>query len=196
MYIDSFPSPLGWFTVVVDGGGAVVASHLGGDDEPAGPGRLNLPKGAAPPRPDPDRTRAARKQLLEYARGERTHFELPLAPVGTAFQREAWKALLAIPFGETRSYRQQALALGHPKAVRAVGGANGRNRLMVLIPCHRVIGSDGGLTGFGGGLGVKQRLLDHERRVMERAGRDPMPRLQPELSSGVGLSSAHSTALA
>lgn len=101
-------------------------------------------------------------QLQEYFEGRRQTFELPVAPQGTAFQRAAWQALSAIPFGETRSYAQQAAALRRPTATRAVGAANGRNPLPIVLPCHRVIGTNGALTGFGGGVEVKRWLLAHE----------------------------------
>ncbi len=104
----------------------------------------------------------AARQLGEYFAGKRTRFDLPLAPVGTAFQREVWTALAAIPFGELRSYRDIARDINRPKAVRAVGAANGRNPLPIVVPCHRVIGSDGSLTGFAGGLSAKQALLKLE----------------------------------
>jgi methylated-DNA-[protein]-cysteine S-methyltransferase len=106
----------------------------------------------------------AEKQLAEYFAGKRKEFSLPLEPKGTIFQLKAWKALRAIPYGETISYAAQARVVGDVKKARAVGMANGRNPLSIVVPCHRVIGSDGGLTGFGGGLSVKQFLLDHERR--------------------------------
>jgi methylated-DNA-[protein]-cysteine S-methyltransferase len=105
------------------------------------------------------------RQLDEYFAGERRQFDLPLRPVGTAFQLAAWRALRAIPYGRTVSYGEQARRLGHPGRARAVGAANGRNPLPIVVPCHRVIGADGSLTGFGGGLEVKAWLLDHERRV-------------------------------
>ena len=107
--------------------------------------------------------RAAR-QLNEYFAGERREFELELAPEGTKFQVEVLEALRGIPYGETRTYGDIAVAVGRPKAVRAVGNANGRNPLPIVIPCHRVIGSDGGLTGFGGGLEAKRYLLELEQR--------------------------------
>jgi methylated-DNA-[protein]-cysteine S-methyltransferase len=106
--------------------------------------------------------RMARRQLEEYFAGERRQFELPLAPQGTAFQCEVWHTLAAIPYGETISYAQLAQRVGKPSAVRAVGAANGRNPLPLVLPCHRVIGSDGSLTGFGGGLPTKQFLLQME----------------------------------
>ena len=106
-------------------------------------------------------------QLEEYFAGERTTFSLPLAPRGTAFQEQVWSALQGIPYGETRTYGQLAAAIGRPTASRAVGLANGRNPLSIVVPCHRVIGADGSLTGYGGGLEGKRALLDLERRRMQ-----------------------------
>jgi epoxyqueuosine reductase len=105
------------------------------------------------------------RQLQEYFAGERTSFDLDLDLRGTPFQRRVWAAVAAVPYGQTRSYGDVAAAIGQPKAVRAVGAANGANPLPVVIPCHRVIGSDGGLHGYGGGLDVKAKLLDLERAV-------------------------------
>ncbi|MFV9685619.1 glycosyltransferase [Pantoea graminicola] len=102
------------------------------------------------------------RQLKAYFAGERRDFELPLDFVGTDFQKKVWQALIAIPFGETRSYSQIAREIGHPLAVRAVGAANGRNPLSIVAPCHRVIGSNGKLTGFAGGLEIKAFLLSLE----------------------------------
>ncbi|SDV02258.1 methylated-DNA--[protein]-cysteine S-methyltransferase [Pseudomonas mucidolens] len=102
------------------------------------------------------------RQLKEYFAGTRHRFELELDFDGTEFQRKVWAALLTIPFGETRSYSQIASQIGHPKAVRAVGAANGRNPISIVAPCHRVIGASGGLTGFAGGLEAKQYLLSLE----------------------------------
>lgn len=99
------------------------------------------------------------RQLKEYFAGTRNHFELELDFTGTDFQRQVWQALLTIPFGETRSYSQIAQQIGNPKAVRAVGAANGRNPISIIAPCHRVIGASGELTGFAGGLQAKQYLL-------------------------------------
>ena len=111
---------------------------------------------------DTNFTREAREQLLQYFAGERKTFDLRLNPAGTEFQVQTWNMLAQIPFGETWSYGQLANKIGSPKAVRAVGAANGRNPIPIILPCHRVIGSDGTLTGFGGGLPVKQWLLEHE----------------------------------
>jgi len=104
----------------------------------------------------------AERQLAEYFAGTRTSFTVKLAFAGTDFQRECWNALLTIPYGETRSYGQIARQIGKPDAVRAVGAANARNPIAIITPCHRVIGSTGKLTGFGGGLPVKAHLLAHE----------------------------------
>ncbi|MDL4913675.1 MAG: methylated-DNA--[protein]-cysteine S-methyltransferase [Enterobacterales bacterium endosymbiont of Blomia tropicalis] len=104
----------------------------------------------------------AEKQLLEYFAGARQQFTLTLDFAGTEFQKKVWQALVAIPFGETRSYRQIAEQIGHPTAMRAVGAANGKNPLSIVAPCHRVIGANGKLTGFAGGLDVKAFLLQLE----------------------------------
>ena len=104
----------------------------------------------------------AERQLGEYFAGKRKEFSLPLDMRGTPFQKNVWEALLGIPFGETRSYGQLAKQLGNPNATRAVGAANGRNPLPIIVPCHRVIGSSGSLTGFGGGLETKAQLLSLE----------------------------------
>ena len=107
-------------------------------------------------------TRAAASQLREYLAGERRRFDLPLAPHGTPFQLQVWRALYAIPWGETISYGELARRIGKPRAVRAVGAANGANPLSIVVPCHRVVGSDGRLTGYGGGLAAKGFLLELE----------------------------------
>lgn len=109
---------------------------------------------------------AAQAQLAEYFAGTRRTFDLDLDPAGTEFQLRAWKALQAIPFGQTISYGQQAAELGEPRAARAVGAANGRNPLSIVVPCHRVVAASGALTGFAGGLDTKAWLLDHERTVL------------------------------
>lgn len=106
---------------------------------------------------------AVREQLAAYFDGTLTEFDVPLAVPGTLFQQQVWKALTTIPYGGTWSYRQLAEAVGNPRAVRAVGLANGRNPVSIAVPCHRVVGSDGSLTGYGGGLAAKRWLLEHER---------------------------------
>lgn len=108
-------------------------------------------------------------QLNAYFRGELTRFDLPLAPVGTPFQGEVWNALLDIPHGEVRSYADIARAVGRPRAFRAVGMANNRNPLSIIIPCHRVVGHNGTLVGYGGGLAAKIRLLELERIALQPA---------------------------
>lgn len=109
-----------------------------------------------------EHTRLAKKQLQEYFTGKRKEFQLNLSVEGTDFQKQVWQQLKGIPFGECRSYGDIAQALAKPKAMRAVGAANGRNPLPIIVPCHRVIGSNGTLTGFAGGLDMKEWLLRHE----------------------------------
>lgn len=104
------------------------------------------------------------EQLSEYFAGKRQHFSLALAPKGTEFQQRVWQELRNIPYGQTTSYGEVAARIGNPKAGRAVGMANGKNPLPIIVPCHRVIGKDGSLTGFGGGLEIKQHLLDLEKQ--------------------------------
>ena len=127
-------------------------------------------KHAAPPRPDWNQNGAAFaeviRQLQAYFRGELEEFDVPLAMEGTEFQIRVWNALRTIPYGETISYAQLARRVGNPKAVRAVGLANGSNPIPIIVPCHRVIGSDGSLTGFGGGLSTKKKLLELENKQM------------------------------
>ncbi|WP_128379929.1 methylated-DNA--[protein]-cysteine S-methyltransferase [Streptomyces cavernae] len=107
-------------------------------------------------------------QLRSYFAGELVEFTVPLGMIGTPFQRSVWEQLRRIPYGETRSYGELARALGNPGASRAVGLANGRNPIGIIVPCHRVVGADGSLTGYGGGLDRKQRLLDFERGLAPR----------------------------
>jgi methylated-DNA-[protein]-cysteine S-methyltransferase len=151
-------TPVGRLTLVASGKG--LAAILWENDRPHRV-RLNITSEDAG---HPVLLDAAR-QLDEYFAGERARFALPLDFSGTAFQRDVWNALLTIPFGETRSYAQIAEQIGRPRAVRAVGAANGRNPLSIVAPCHRVIGSTGKLTGFAGGLDVKAHLLALEARV-------------------------------
>ncbi len=151
------PSPIGPLTLVADGDGALTALLM----EVHRHGARNPERGPG----DPSAFTDARAQLDAYFAGELTSFDLPVKPEGTEFQQRVWKALQDIPFGETRSYGELAAGLGDPGASRAVGLANGRNPISIVIPCHRVIGADGSLTGYGGGIERKQFLLDHERRV-------------------------------
>lgn len=113
---------------------------------------------------------ACARQLDEYFRGARSSFSIPLDLRGSPFDLAVWKRLVHIPYGRTASYGEIAASIGRPGAARAVGGANHRNPVVVLVPCHRVVGSDGSLTGYGGGLWRKKRLLDHEKRQEGRKG--------------------------
>lgn len=110
----------------------------------------------------PSKFGAVREQLDEYFAGERTEFSLPLDPSGTEFQQRVWDALRTIPYGQTWSYMELAQTLGNPLAIRAVAAANGKNPISIIVPCHRVVGSDGSLTGFAGGLDRKRFLLEQE----------------------------------
>ena len=110
--------------------------------------------------------RQAQKEITEYFAGTRKKFEVKLHTPGTDFQNQVWQELLQIPYGSTRSYQEQAEQIGNPKAVRAVARANGCNRVAIIIPCHRVIGKDGSLTGYAGGLERKRWLLEHEERQL------------------------------
>jgi methylated-DNA-[protein]-cysteine S-methyltransferase len=153
-------TPLGPVSTGVDPAGAVAWVAFGDAClERALPG---VPSDAVLVR-DPAETAALDGQLLEYFAGRRSSFDLPLAPRGSEFQKRVWAMLSSIPFGETRSYGQIARELGREKASRAVGRANATNPIAVIVPCHRVIGSSGSLTGYAGGLPIKQRLLEHER---------------------------------
>jgi methylated-DNA-[protein]-cysteine S-methyltransferase len=118
---------------------------------------------------EPGAMTGAAAELAEYFEGTRRRFSLRLAPHGTTFQCSVWEALCDVGYGKTASYRDVATAVGNPKATRAVGMANNRNPIALVVPCHRVVGADGSLTGYGGGLAMKSWLLDHERQVLARA---------------------------
>lgn len=148
------PTAFGEFTVVGDDAALISVNFAGAESD----GSWGSPVDLA----DHPVLRAAATQLAEFFSGERRAFDLPLRPGGTEFQQAAWTALLAIPYGETRTYGEQARILGRPSASRAVGGANNRNPIPVIIPCHRVVGSTGALTGYAGGMDLKARLLDLE----------------------------------
>lgn len=148
-YTGSFTTPIGLVSVVVDGAGKVKRFHFGPVDEP------DL-------YPDDKAVAPVREQVEEYFAGERRAFDLPLAPNGTQFQRDVWDGLLTIPFGQTLSYGELAARVGRAGAFRAVGAANGANPIALIVPCHRVVGSDRSLTGFGGGIPIKAALLLHE----------------------------------
>ena len=152
----TMPSPVGKLTLIASVNG--IAAILWENDDPA---RVRLQ-----PRIEDKRhplLLKAEAQLKDYFAGRLKKFDLPMDPQGTPFQRDVWRALLTIPFGETRSYADIAKQIGRPKAVRAVGAANGKNPLSIITPCHRVIGSNGKLTGFAGGLEAKACLLNLEK---------------------------------
>lgn len=166
MYYSYMDSPIGRLLLAGDGQRlTVVGFSSGGKARGADPGweRFDEP------------FRTVKRQIGEYFDGTRREFELDLLIRATPFQTRVLEYLQSIPYGETRSYRDVAVAIGQPKAVRAVGGANGSNPLPIIIPCHRVIGSDGTLTGFGGGIDTKRYLLDLERSRsgLFAAGLDP-----------------------
>lgn len=143
-----FDTPFGPAWAAIDRSGTIVAFEFG-----EGEGEGHSPELA--------------RQLKEFFAGERREFDLPLAPKGTEFRRRVWAELLKIPFGETVSYGQIAARIGNPAACRAVGSANGANPIALIIPCHRVIGSNGTLTGYGGGLDLKEKLLAWERSLSD-----------------------------
>ncbi len=151
----TLPSPVGDLLVTSDGE-ALTGLYTEGHRAPPGVDPLW--------RRDPAPFREAAAQLRAYFDGESRSFDLPLAPRGTEFQRVVWSALREIPFGERVSYGELARRLGRPSASRAVGRANGCNPISIIVPCHRVVGSGGSLTGYAGGLDCKQRLLEHEAR--------------------------------
>ena len=155
-YSKTIWSPVGELTLVADERG--LAAILWENDKPD---RVRL--GALNEKPDHPVLVETERQLGEYFAGNRRTFDVPLSFAGTDFQKRVWAALLAIPFGETRSYGEIADQLGAPGASRAVGAANGRNPISIIAPCHRVVGSNGKLTGFAGGLEAKAFLLDLER---------------------------------
>ncbi len=155
-YYDSFSTPVGDFSVAGDANGSVIAAAFGGLVE------LRERFAADDVLHDPARLAAARGEITDYFSGKRTAFTLPLAPSGTPFQQSVWTALRRIPFGTTRSYGELAADLGNPGAARAIGRANATNPICLLIPCHRVIGGDGSLTGYAFGEALKSQLLAHE----------------------------------
>ena len=152
MISSTHKSPIGTLTLVSDGE-AIVYLEFENNKYPA----PKFPKG------EDAIIKQAKKELDLYFAGKLKDFTVPVKPDGTEFQRACWKALTKIPYGATRSYGEQASKIGKPKAVRAVGLANGRNPIPIIIPCHRVIGANGSLTGFGGGLPTKQFLLELEQ---------------------------------
>ncbi len=167
-YVEEIESPAGPLVLAVEDGGALLWLQLtDGDYERTV--EQELEREGFEVGQDPERTARAREELMEYCAGVRREFGLPLAMHSTEWQKAVWEALTRIPFGETRSYAEVAAMTGRPKAARAVGRANATNRLPVVVPCHRVIGADGALSGFTGGTHLKTRLLDHESRVLSGA---------------------------
>jgi methylated-DNA-[protein]-cysteine S-methyltransferase len=157
---------IGELTLVADENGAITGVEFGAR-EGAANGAIATAgdRAGATPAPRRDATAAldaAAAQLREYLAGERTDFDLPLRPLGNEFEQAVWAELRRIPYGETTSYGEIARRIGHPGGARAVGRANGRNPIAIVVPCHRVIGSDGSLTGYGGGLDLKRALLTLE----------------------------------
>ncbi len=148
-YATRVSTPIGDLVAIVNEAGALVRLHFPQDEVRADAGL----------RWDAERCAPVARQIEQYFRGERQDFDVPLAPEGTDFQRRVWDELTRIPDGETISYRALAERIGSPAAVRAVGRANGANPIPIVVPCHRVIGADGTLTGYGGGLPIKQALL-------------------------------------
>lgn len=154
---DAIPSPFGRMVAVVNADNALTSLSFAADADNAA-----MQIGATQ---SSGRLAQVRQQLGAYLAGELQRFDLPLAPRGTAFQQQVWQALCAIPFGETRSYGELAQQLGKPGAARAMGRANATNPIALIVPCHRVIGGDGSLTGYAGGLPLKQALLAFERSL-------------------------------
>jgi methylated-DNA-[protein]-cysteine S-methyltransferase len=154
---DTFRTPFGEFSVAVNPAGEILGTAFGNTSA------LRRRLRSIDLRSSRTTLHAARSAVLAYCEGETHAFTLPLSPRGTPFQLQVWTALQCIPFGETRSYGQLAAALGNPAASRAVGRANATNPICLLVPCHRVIGSNGSLTGFAFGETLKRRLLEHEQ---------------------------------
>ncbi|MFA6288363.1 MAG: methylated-DNA--[protein]-cysteine S-methyltransferase [Opitutaceae bacterium] len=162
LHATTFPTPYGPFSVAVNDTGAVVATAFGNLARL----RQRLPKVCHLISDKLSLTAAVEKQAEAYFTGKRRSFDLPLTAHGTEFQQRVWAALMAIPFGETRSYGQLAASIGKPGAARAIGRANATNPICLIVPCHRVIGADGSLTGFAFGEDIKRQLLAHEGVVL------------------------------
>lgn len=163
LYADAFPCPVADIVAAVDEGGVVKHLYFVTDASRARAVGF-LGRGVDEVTWEGCRCGDLRRQVDEFFEGSRVNFDLPFEADGTPFQRMVWRALLGIPFGETASYGAVAARIGRPKSSRAVGRANGTNPISLLIPCHRVIGAGGELTGYGGGIAVKRSLLDFEQR--------------------------------
>jgi methylated-DNA-[protein]-cysteine S-methyltransferase len=155
-YWSAITSPFGNFAAWVDGEGRLIRFFL------TARGAARVDSGA---QENARKLAAVQKQVDQYARGVRRDFDFELAAEGPDFHQRVWKALCDIPFGQTTSYGELAKRIGNPGSARAVGAANGANPIGLIVPCHRVIGADGSLTGYAGGLPLKRRLLEHEARV-------------------------------
>ena len=168
VYFDRVPSPLGEIVLASDGDALSGAWFDGQRHQP--------PIGSAwQRRPDLPLLRHAAAELAEYFAGERIVFSVPLAPVGTPVQRDVWRAIASVPYGETIAYCELAARAGRPKSIRAAGAATGRNPLSIIVPCHRIVGADGALTGYAGGLARKRALLALEHAAIGAAA----PRVAP-----------------
>jgi len=177
-HYDTFSTPAGSFSAAINADGAVVATAFGGLTA------LRRRFTAGEISRSPARLARVRHEVREFFTGRRRSFDLPLAPDGTAFQRRVWSGLQRIPYGATRSYGELAAKLGHPRAARAVGRANATNPICLLIPCHRVIGRDGSLTGFAFGEKIKAQLL----------AREGVPASKPQRAKGNAATNARSRA--
>ncbi len=172
-YVDMVESPAGPLAFATNDSGALLWLQLT-EGEYGWTVEQQLELEGYDVRRDQGPTAQAREELLEYAAGTRQTFDVPFVLIGSEWQKAVWRALTLIPFGETRSYAEVAGMVGRPKAARAVGKANATNRLPLVVPCHRVIGANGSLTGFTGGLHLKTRLLQHETRMLTGATRPPL----------------------
>jgi methylated-DNA-[protein]-cysteine S-methyltransferase len=168
-YVDEIESPAGPLAFAVDEDGTLMRVHFV-ESAYGAVMEAELEDEGYTVEPDETRTAGVRRELAEYVSGRRRNFDVPLAFVGSVWQKAVWMELTRIPLGETRSYGEIADSLGRPGAARAVGRANACNVLPVVVPCHRVIAADGTLGGFNGGLHLKERLLEHERNVLAAAG--------------------------
>ena len=168
-YLDTVDTPAGPLTFAVAEEGALVRAHFEESKNDSDIEDGLLADGYESFVQDSGRTERLRREISEYYSGGRREFTVKLAASGTPWQRKVWEALRNIPFGETRSYSQVADMVGSPGAARAVGGANACNRVPLVVPCHRVIAADGSLGGFNGGLHLKKRLLEHERRTADQS---------------------------
>lgn len=164
-YLGTAETPAGPLTFAVNEDGALVRAHFEESNNDSNIEDELLADGYEKFVEDSTHTARLRREISEYYSGERHEFTVPVAASGTQWQMKVWEALRRIPFGETRSYAEVADMIGRPGAARAVGGANGCNRVPLVVPCHRVIAADGSLGGFSGGLHLKEKLLEHERQI-------------------------------